>query len=141
MAIRSDEPVLPASVQYNDYVGTAAADGHGGASLRELADIVGLDLDRYTIVGFEFRRTHLRDGDGLTIFAIDEEALDGLDLNRYVAQHGEVPITDFLVHDLAARDVLYRGLKRLEVQLLVEWLPEGVPLRRVSRDDLNYSGD
>ena len=141
MAVETDEPVYPAGTQYGDFTGTVAADGHGGVTLFELAREVGLDLERYDLIGIEFGHRHLRGSDGLTLFAVDKAELGGRTLEAYAAEHGEIPVTDFLVHDLGALDLLSRGLKRLDVQLLSSYLPEGVPLRRTVRDDLNYSGD
>lgn len=140
MAVYADEPVGQASVQYNDFMGSAAADGHGGPVLHELAKIVGLDLERYMIAGLEFGHWQLGGRDGLVIFAVEKASLGGLTVDQYAAQHGEVPVVDFKVHDLAALEVLERGLKRLEVQLVLADL-DGVPLRRVARDDLNYAGN
>ncbi|CAN3701135.1 MULTISPECIES: hypothetical protein [unclassified Microbacterium] len=137
MAVEWDEVVEPAGTQYDDFRGTAAADGHGPA-LTELAEAVGLDLDRYMLVGVQFGHSQLRGRDGLTLFAVDREQLGGLTLAEYSTRHGEIPVTDFLVHELRALDVLSRGLKRFKVQLISRAVPEDVPLRRISRDDLNH---
>lgn len=80
------QPVRRAETQYNDFVGTAAADGHAGP--------VGLDLGRYKIVGLEFSRENLLN-DGLTILAIDREDV-GDSIDEYHAAHGELPVTDFI---------------------------------------------
>ena len=140
MAVHADDPVTPASVQYNDFVGSAAADGHGGVVLHELAEIVGLDTDRYSIVGVEFGHLHLSGHDGLILFAVDRTQLGGLSVHDFASRNGEVPVVDLKVHDLAALDVLARGLKRLHVQLIASDF-NGVTLRQTLRDDLNYSGD
>jgi len=45
---------MKASVQYNDLIGTAAADITDGAhthSLEDLGNLVGIDQERYTVVG------------------------------------------------------------------------------------------
>ncbi|MCC4909459.1 hypothetical protein [Microbacterium sp. cx-59] len=142
MAVETDEPVELASVQYGDFRGTAAADGHGGPVLHELANRVGLDLDRFWVVGLDIYSTRLNRS-GLTIFAIDREATgisDYQSMLAFHAQHRELPVTDFLVHDISTAELVELGLKRLHVQLLSRSLPEGVRLRRTLRDDLNYAG-
>ncbi len=42
-----------ASVQYNDLVGTAAADQHGDLGLMQLAEAAGIDISRYFPVGIK----------------------------------------------------------------------------------------
>lgn len=140
MAVTTNEPVEPAHTQYNDFYGTVSGDGHLGSPLLSLGEEVGLDTDRYMIVGLQFGRAHLKGKDGLTIFAVDREELNGLTVDEYAARHGEVPVTDFAVHGLGALDVLSRGLKRLSVQLIARNVPEGVPIRRTVRDDLYSNG-
>lgn len=93
MAVNVNEPIDPAEVQFGDFRGTAAADGHHGP--RELAREVGLDTDRYDLIGFEFQHSQLEGEDGLTVFAVDHESLDGLSMHEYAAKHGEIPVTDF----------------------------------------------
>ena len=45
---------LKASVQYNDYLGTAAVDGHDWESLRNYLTSKGLDVEKFFPVGAEF---------------------------------------------------------------------------------------
>lgn len=47
-----EEIVTPAYAQYRDFAGTVAADTHG-SSTKELADKIGLDADRFWIVGID----------------------------------------------------------------------------------------
>ncbi|MBO3663118.1 hypothetical protein [Microbacterium stercoris] len=142
MAVETDELVRPASVQYGDFKGTAAADTHGGGS-SELIDLIGLDRDRFWVVGIDFWGADLETG-RLEVFAIDRDTTgiaDHAALVAYEAQHGEVPVTNFLVHGMSIAQILKVGLKRLHVQLLSRSLPEGTQLRVTVRDDLNYDGD
>lgn len=139
MTNSTDDYIEPSHVQFGDFEGTAAADGHHGPALRELAAMVGLDESRYDIVGFEFGLKLLRGQPGLVIFAVDREVLGDLTLAQYGTRHGEMPVVDFLVHSTPASDMLAAGLKRLKVQLLSRELPDGVPLRRARRDDLGLS--
>lgn len=102
--------------------------------------MVGLDDDRYDIVGFQFSHDLLRGKPGLTIFAIDREVFGDLTLAQYGLRHGEIPVVDFLVHSTPALEILAASLKRLQVQLLSRNLPDGVPIRRTARDDLGLKG-
>lgn len=45
---------LKASTQYNDYLGTSAADGSDWYSLKDYLNKKGLDVDKYEPVGVEF---------------------------------------------------------------------------------------
>ena len=45
---------MKASVQYNDYLGTAAADGADWIMLNEYLKQKGVDTSRYEAVGAEF---------------------------------------------------------------------------------------
>lgn len=142
MAVSENELVQPARQQYNDFKGSAAADTeltfHG-----ELHDRMGLNEDRYWIVGIEKYGTDF-DSDGLTVLAIDKESTgisNWEELQAHHAEHGEVPVTDFRVHDIPAAELLDLAFSRFSFQLLSRSLPVDANLRITLRDDLNYSGD
>lgn len=141
MSTNQDEVVTPAYAQYFDFAGSAAADTHGGGT-KELADHIGLDLERYWIVGLDVWGNDIARAT-LKVLAIDR-AGTGIgtydQLATYHREHGYVPVTDFLVHGMSAVDVLKVGLKRLNFQLLSRSLPDNAELRITRRDDLNYDG-
>ncbi|GAA2947625.1 hypothetical protein GCM10010458_36500 [Microbacterium luteolum] len=142
MAINDDEIVTPAYAQYFDFAGTVAADTHGGGT-RELADQIGLDAERFWIVGIDVWGNDIAHA-RLKVLAIDrvETGISTYDeLAAYNREHGHVPVTDFLVHGMSAVDVLKVGLKRLNFQLLSRSLPDDAELRMTRHGDLNYDGD
>lgn len=141
MAVETDEMLKPAYAQYRDFEGTAAADTHGSGS-RALAEKVGLDADRFWIVGVDVWGNDLSRA-RLNIIAIDREATGITDHEKLVQYHeerGPIPVTSFLVHDMSPIDVLKVGLKRLNFQLLSRSLPEDAALLVTLTDDLNYIG-
>jgi hypothetical protein len=137
----ADYEVGEASTQYGDFKGTVAADTHGGGT-RELADVIGLDVDRYWIVGIDIGLSNVLRG-GLTVLAIDRASgiRDHRALVDHVEAHGSIPVTSFLVHDIPLAEILRVGLKRLDVQLVSRSIPENARLHVVYEGDLNYSGD
>ncbi|MFP5282269.1 MAG: hypothetical protein ACLGIF_02320 [Actinomycetes bacterium] len=92
------EQVLgPASVRWNDYVGTAAADDadalRGAPSLCEVA---GLDRDRWLVVGIDLG---VAEGDpGVTVYAVDRSA-EGVrtlaELDELATDEGRLRVTAF----------------------------------------------
>ena len=68
-----DSPVLGAvSVQYDDYVGTAAADdADAWLGARSLYQIAGLDRDRWLIVSIELARSKALER--VSVYAIDRD--------------------------------------------------------------------
>lgn len=142
MTINDDEIVTPAYSQYYDFAGTAAADTHGGGT-KELADHIGLDTERFWIVGIDVWGNDLADA-RLKVLAIDREET-GIrtydELSAFYRDNGYVPVTDFLVHGMSAVDVIKVGLKRLNIVLLSRSLPDDAELRMTRHGDLNYNGD
>lgn len=141
MGHEADYDVGEASTQYGDFRGTVAADTHGGGT-SELAEVIGLDTDRFWIVGIDIGLSNVLHG-GLTVLAVDRHS-SGISDHRalvdYVEAHGSIPVTSFLVHDIPLAEILRVGLKRLDVQLVSRSVPENVGLHVVYEDDLNYSG-
>ncbi|GAA2895392.1 hypothetical protein [Microbacterium esteraromaticum] len=134
--------VTSAYGQYGDFAGTAASDTHGGGT-RELAAKIGLDDDRYWIVGIDVWGNDLATA-RLNILAVDRQET-GIDSYKTLEAHhresGAIPVVEFLVHEMSAVDVLRVGLKRLNFQLLSRSLPDGAHLYVHERSDLNYQGD
>lgn len=68
---------MKASVQYNDLVGTAAADITdfiGGNSLEEIAKYVELDMDRFKLVGLSIYGT---EHPSVSLICVDKEQSQG----------------------------------------------------------------
>lgn len=70
---------LVASVNYDDYEGTAAADRHDQKSLKELAKKYGVDTERYFVFGVNFHIGETHDDElahtFVSILAIDMQAV------------------------------------------------------------------
>ncbi|KUL29918.1 hypothetical protein [Chlorobium limicola] len=63
---------MKASVQYNDFVGTAAADISDHTSLNEFLGSRGVDLDRYNAIGSRFYANY-NDGFRASIICVDNQ--------------------------------------------------------------------
>lgn len=106
-----------AHAQYDDALGTAAADWHDGGKLHELATAAGIDTTKYFPVGISLFGTEL----GITeIFAVDLENIhvrtfEGV--RDFIANHREeVKGVSFPVPE-EVHSAVGAYLKRLEVVL------------------------
>ena len=119
----------PATTNFNDYVGTVAADDAEAVmdrpSLYELAQI---DRDRYTIVGIELNV------DGPTtaaVYAFDRlehsiarlEEIVELGLSR-----GEIPVVRFDIPEMDAGDFISHAFRRISVRLVIQDLRDQAPM-------------
>jgi hypothetical protein len=114
----------PARTNFNDYVGTVAADDAEAVldrpSLYELANI---DRDRYTVLGIDLRV------DGSTtasIYAIDRVehriSLNGTDLVELGQSWGEIPVVQFNLPEPNVEDFIMHAFKRISVRLVTQAL-------------------
>jgi hypothetical protein len=130
----TDYILEPASVQYGDWVGTAAADEHITMGHGNLDALVNLDSDRWWIVAID-----ISDEDSFYVYAIDREATgiaDHAGLQAYAAREGSVPVTSYLVHETSPARLI-QLMTMFHIQLRSRSL-EGVPLRVRFLDDLRY---
>lgn len=110
----------PAHVQLDEYLGTVAAEHDITIHGDDLYEVVGLDRDKWTILGIEFY-----DGTGpqhgsVDVYAIDREAHDvhSYDRLREIADgDGALPVTHFAVHGVRPEQISQRVFKRYKVQL------------------------
>lgn len=134
------ERLRPAYVQYGDWQGTAAADAHVTIGHKDVYEVVGLDRSRWWIVAVDITSPDVGSG-GFYVYAIDQESygMTGLDgVQQYARQHGSVPVTSFLVHDISAASLLAESFTDLHIQLRSTALAD-VAFDVVELDDLNLS--
>jgi hypothetical protein len=133
-----------ATVQYGDFIGSAAADRADAGSLG-LNEVVGIDAEKWWILAIEIYAAEPADltEDCVRVFAVDR-AREGIntaaELQAYGTEHGTIPVTEFQVHDVSAAEIVRNSFKRLAVQLRSRSL-EQLELNVVSEDSLNYSGE
>lgn len=121
------ERVHPAHCQYDDYVGTAAADDAdpvlGGQSLYEMA---GIDPDRWTILGVGLSRWQKHNVG--RVYALDrlENHVNGsADLLDLVDRNGgSVPVKRFHLKGQNFQDLVDDAFQRLTITLLSRSLEE-----------------
>jgi hypothetical protein len=103
-----------AQAQWNDYVGTAAADDADAIlDTRSLYEIVGLDRDRWTIVGIDFSLADSEDH--VVAYAVDRASI----ANRAPSEDGHLSVTAFhLATSLRFHESLKEVFKRVSVRLL-----------------------
>lgn len=133
-ASRTEDATLgPALVQWNDYVGTAAADdSDSAAGSLSLYEMSGLDPALWTILSVDISTGMTN---GLTLYAFDRTAngitsyADLLD----VAQHcGDLPVTAFYLGE----EIEFTELARVVFkQLLVRLTARGVSDQRLAVQD------
>ena len=116
-----------AAAQFNDYVGTAAADDADAVlNARSLYQIAGLDRHRWIIAGIDVEQS--RASERVTVYAFDRQgrAIDGYaDLLEFGDEHGEVPVTAFHLDDPEqVQDFRNEAFKRMTVRLTARALTE-----------------
>jgi hypothetical protein len=117
----------PARTNFNDYVGTLAADDAEAVvdrpSLYELAQI---DRDRYTILAIDLKV----DGPvSATVYAIDRVA-HGISLHAAIAalgeSLGEIPVVQFNLPESNVDEFIRHAFRRMTVRLVTEALRDQV---------------
>jgi hypothetical protein len=117
----------PARTNFNDYVGTVAADDTEAAldrpSLYELAHI---DRERYTILAIDL----IVDGPGAaTIYAVDRVE-HGISLHAEIAElgqrDGEIPVVQFDLVEPGVEEFIRKAFKRISVRLVAQHLRDQV---------------
>jgi hypothetical protein len=117
----------PARTNFNDYVGTVAADDAEAVvdrpSLYELAQI---DRDRYTILAIDLKV----DGPvNATVYAIDRVA-HGISLHAPIAELGEslgeIPVVQFNLPEPNVEEFIRHAFRRISVRLMTEDLRDQV---------------
>lgn len=123
-----------AAVTYPDWVGTAQMDPT--MTTPSILDVIDLDNDKWMIVGIDI-------GGGetaheLRVLAIAKELVPaGGDVLPKIAEanHGELPVTEFLIHDVDPYDVLRRISHMFDLRLRVR-RTEGMTIRIVEQADV-----
>ena len=110
--------------------GTAQLDHRRSADLAQLA---GLDSEKWLVVAFDIGGGE--NGHDLRVVAVDRdlipEAAD--ELPGVAAEHGgEIPATEFLVHDVEPYDVLQRIARTFELRMRARGTRD-LPIRIVSQ--------
>ena len=117
----------PARTNFNDYVGTVAADDTEVAldqpSLYELADI---DRERYTILAIDL----IVDGPvAATIYAVDRVE-QGISLHGEIVElgqrAGEIPVVQFDLAEPGVEEFIRKAFKRISVRLVAQHLRDQV---------------
>jgi hypothetical protein len=116
----------PASTNFNDYLGTVAADDADAVvdrpSLYELAHI---DRDRYTIVAVDLT---VKGPTTATIYAFDR--IDGISLQAEIIElglsRGGVPVVPFDLPEPSIEEFIRHGFKAISVRLVTQTLRDQV---------------
>ena len=117
----------PARTNFNDYVGTVAADDTEVAldqpSLYELA---GIDRERYTILAIDL----IVDGPvAATIYAVDRVE-QGISLHAEIVElgqrAGEIPVVQFDLAEPGVEEFIRKAFKRISVRLVAQHLRDQV---------------
>ncbi|MGC5221461.1 hypothetical protein ACPW96_02555 [Micromonospora sp. DT81.3] len=121
-----------ADVASADWSGTAQLDQRRSADFAQLA---GLDSEKWLIVGFD-----IRDGDHgheLRVVAVDRDLIpEAADVfPKIAAEHGgQIPATEFLVHDVEPYEVLQAITRRFELRLRARGTKD-LPIRIIGQSE------
>lgn len=133
----------PAHVQYDQWLGTAAAEDDITTNADGLYDVVELDRTKWTIVGLEFFDGTAAQGSRVVVQALDR-VKHGLidaryeDLRAFTDSHGHLPVTSFEVHGTQAEEITKRVFKRYMVRLTTASFAD-TPLRIEELGDLRLN--
>ena len=109
----------PASVRWNDYVGTAAADDADVLLERpSLYELAGIDRGRYTVLGLDLT---LEGRTTVTIYAVDRAGhrLEShADIEELGQRLGEIPVVEFVVPTQQVEEFLTSAFKRISLRLV-----------------------
>jgi hypothetical protein len=117
----------PASTNFNDYVGTVAADdAEAVLDLPSLYELAQIDRDRYTILAIDLKV----DGPTTaTVYAIDR-AEHGISLHAEIAElakgEGEIPVVQFPLPDATVEEFIRHAFKRIAVRLVKQGFEDEV---------------
>jgi hypothetical protein len=117
----------PASTNFNDYVGTVAADDAAAVmDLPSLYELAQIDRDRYTIVAVDLTV----DGPATaTVYAFDRIE-HGISLHAEIIElgrdRGEVPVLPFDLPEPSVEDFIRQAFKRISVRLVTQTLRDQV---------------
>jgi hypothetical protein len=118
----------PASTNFNDYLGTVAADDAEAVmyepSIYELAD---LDRDRFTVLAVDLR---VEGRTTATVYAIDRVKHPDAVLSEIAEQGqsgGDVPVVPFDLPEASAEEFMKHAFSRISVRLVTQLL-HGHPL-------------
>jgi hypothetical protein len=112
-----------AETQYNDWTGTSAADDAESINRIGLDKVIGLDPERWWVLSVEIYAAEPADleKDCVTVYALDRDKFklhSAADLDEYARAHGgALPVTSFVVKDVAASRIVLESFKRFAVQL------------------------
>lgn len=110
----------PASVRWNDYVGTAAADDADAILDRpSLYELAGIDRGRYTIVGVDL--TIWETDTTVSLYAVDRVAHrveTNADIEELGRRSGEIPVVEYVLPPQQVEEFLTDAFKRISVRLV-----------------------
>lgn len=100
--------------------------------------MVGLDSEKWWIVGYDFQGQRLTETGHLYIYAVDRQTYSIKNyeaLQQYGASHGSIPVTSFLVHDVSPADFIATVFNQFQVQLRTRSLNHDISVMELA--DLN----
>lgn len=116
----------PASVRWNDYVGTAAADDADALLDRpSLYELAGVDRGRFTILGIDL--TIWETATTVQVYAVDRVAhrLEShADIEELGRTRGEIPVVEFAIPSQQVEEFLSDAFKRISLRLVARGVRE-----------------
>lgn len=109
-----------AEVTYPDWNGTVQLDQRMTAP--GIGELVGLDAQKWWVIGFDIGGGERESGHDLQVYAVERELVpEGGDVLPRIADAngGEIPVTQFLVHDVNPYDILLAITHQLDLRMRV----------------------
>lgn len=126
-----------ASVTYPDWHGTVQLDQR--KTVAPLADLIGLDSEAWLIIGFDIGGGERENGrHTFNVYAVDRDLIPATSdvLPQIAADNGgEIPVTQFLVHNVDPYDILRTITHQLDLRFRSRGSRE-IPIRVTSLGDV-----
>jgi hypothetical protein len=122
---RRGQVLSPTSTNFNDYVGTVAADDADAVLDRpSLYELAHLDRDRYIILAIDLKVDDPVSGTVYAVDRVDHEISVPADIVDLGRRSGEIPVMPFDLPEPNVAEFIRQAFKRISVRLITRDLAD-----------------
>ena len=116
-----------ANTQFNDYVGTVAADDAEATQVQpSLYELAGIDRDRYTILAVDLRIDGALTATAYAIDRIEHGITRHAEIAELSEMEGEIPVVPFNIPQSDVGELIRHAFQRISVRLVTQHLSDHV---------------
>ena len=117
----------PANTQFNDYVGTVAADDAAATQDQpSLYELAGIDRDRYTILAVDLRIDGPLTATAYAIDRIEHGITRHARITELSEMDGEIPVVPFDIPEPDVGELIRHAFQRISVRLVTQHMSDHV---------------